>query len=74
MSRVKGEDVTRWVQAAMAAVIGGLAMAGLVWAGGGQSQKLDDHLDESGAHLTPAIHRELGAINSKLTQLLKRID
>ncbi len=72
MSRVKGEDVTRWVQAAVAAVIGGVAMAGLVWAGSGQFQKLDDHLVEAGAHMTPAIHRELGEMNGKLDTLLER--
>ena len=64
--------MTRWLQAAIAAMIGALAIAGLVWAGGGQSQRLNDHLVEKGAHMTPAIHYDLGEMNGKLDTLLER--
>ncbi len=55
-----------WVQSAIAIVVGAMAIAGIVWAGGGQSQKLTSHVGNKDIHMTPAIHTALGEINGKL--------
>ncbi len=72
MSRVKGDTVLRALQIAGAVLAVALAVAGMVWAGGSQSEKLSHHLEEESVHMTPAIHTKLGEISGKLDILLGR--
>jgi hypothetical protein len=72
MSRMKGDTVVRALQIAGGVLAAALAIAGIVWAGGSQSEKLTHHLEEESIHMTPAIHTKLGEISGKLDILLGR--
>ncbi len=64
----------KWVQTAITALLAGITAAGVVWAGGAGSERLDHHVEDAGIHMSAPQHRELGGMVARLESVVRRLE